>query len=175
MPDVISSALIDDCCSYDDQLYDEDDYDGYYDSLYDLDESFYDDFIDDKRTLNDSLRDYGVKVKQSARKRRRPKRQTRDLDFGEELKCEDNSDCQSWIDNKHFCIRDRCIQKFCNEDDDCPHDSFCFDKFCITGVSCSKNSDCPPGLVCNYGVCDIEIQEPECRRDHDCPQVPLVF
>ena len=95
-----------------------------------------------------------------------------DSDFGEELECISNTECQEWIDNQYFCVRERCIQLFCGNDGECPgSNDRCIDQACITVSDCKTDNDCGGSLVCNQllGICTPF--RPECIQPSECSPV----
>ena len=87
----------------------------------------------------------------------------------------------------YFCIKTRCIQQYCDNNDDCPDESQCIDEICLKLTTCSDDSDCQFDnggfLICDiseseeFGICRPEDEPPPgCIDLSECPPVSnLIF
>jgi len=139
------------------------------------DDSFYDEVIQRKDHINDSLLDY-----ENNRPKRSTQRKSKGLRYGIELKCDKDKECHEWVNQRHFCVIGRCIQLFCENHKDCPRKSQCYDGLCIVVTSCKHTEDCQDGLVCLNGKCSPDDDDSgseecgvgcECQDDKDCAPV----
>ena len=96
---------------------------------------------------------------------------------------------QEWFEEiglNYFCIIGRCIQQYCDKDDDCPgDDSQCINLICLSIITCIDDNDCGGVLICaisdneEEGICKPEDELPPECTDIDlsaCPPVSnLIF
>lgn len=82
--------------------------------------------------------------------------------------CVVNTDC---TDTTQYCLNDQCTATTvqCTQDSECDAGA---NETCNVGTfscerPCGQDTDCPTGLVCDGGMCDV-IFIPECAVDADC-------
>ena len=112
--------------------------------------------------------------------KRSVKDKSKGLRYGIELKCDRDKECHDWVNQRHFCVIGRCIQLFCENHQDCPSKSRCYDGLCIVVTSCKHTEDCQDGLVCLDGKCSPDEDDSkecdvgcECQDDKDCVPVRI--
>ena len=70
--------------------------------------------------------------------------------------CANDTECHVWMDNTYFCVQKRCMQLYCQNDEQCPGENDrCINQNCLTVNDCKTDMDCGDSLVCNLvlGVC----------------------
>ena len=104
--------------------------------------------------------------------------------------CANDTECHVWMDNTYFCVQKRCMQLYCQNDEQCPGENDrCINQNCLTVNDCKTDMDCGDSLVCNLvlGVCTpiptttiridklvtVPTTKPECIQPSDCQTVKI--